>query len=89
MSAFLCTYIHLVSCMPSITHIFHHYFPKYNIYPYYNRIENVWNLGKNEKVIEHTRQTYTFEKQFKKWWKSPYVKFLCCSCYQKATNTYP
>lgn len=32
------------------------------------------------------KETYVFEKQFRKWWRSKYVKFMCCSCYRKATQ---
>ena len=40
----------------------------------------------NEGIILESKEVYTFEKQFRVWWKSPYVKFYCCSCYRKATQ---
>jgi len=36
--------------------------------------------------MKMAREGYAFEKQFKKWWKSPIVKFMCCTCYRKVTQ---
>lgn len=36
--------------------------------------------------IKRAKEIYDFKKQFRKWWRSKYVKFLCCTCYRNATQ---
>lgn len=58
---------------------------KYNIW----RSVIVQTFSKTTMIsaFKEAQKSYAFEKQFRVWWKSPIVQFLCCNCYAKATNS--
>ena len=37
-------------------------------------------------IMKEIKEVNQFKIQFKKWWKSPFVKFFCCMCYRKKTG---
>jgi hypothetical protein len=43
-------------------------------------------LHLKERMINVAKRYHQVKKQFKVWWKSKVVSFLCCDCYRKATR---
>jgi hypothetical protein len=59
---------------------------KYNIYRKeafdIPRLPNLSGMSPDKALIKDVKKSHTFEKQFRKWWRSKYVQFLCCDCFR-------